>query len=54
MILQGIKARVNSGAMGGQDFGDLTGAVSDTAEAGLDWHRAWQAPGRAASAERKS
>jgi hypothetical protein len=54
VILQGIKARVNSGAMGGQDFGDLTSAVSDTAEAGLGWHRAWQSPGRAAPAERKT
>jgi aminoglycoside phosphotransferase (APT) family kinase protein len=35
VITQGIKARVKAGAMGGQDFGDLTSAVSDTAEAGL-------------------
>ena len=35
MITQGIKARVTAGAMGGQDFGDLTSAVTDTAEAGL-------------------
>jgi aminoglycoside phosphotransferase (APT) family kinase protein len=49
VIMQGIRARVNSGAMGGQDFGDLTSAVADTAEAGLAWHRAWQSPPRAAS-----
>ena len=54
VILQGIKARVNAGAMGGQDFGDLTSAVSDTAEAGLGWHRAWQSPVRAAPAERNT
>jgi aminoglycoside phosphotransferase (APT) family kinase protein len=48
VILQGIKARVNSGAMGGQDFGDLTSAVADTAEAGLAWHRGWRSPRRAA------
>ena len=35
VITQGIKARVNASAMGGQDFGDLTSAVADTAEAGL-------------------
>jgi aminoglycoside phosphotransferase (APT) family kinase protein len=35
VITQGIKARVTAGAMGGQDFGDLTSAVADTAEAGL-------------------
>jgi aminoglycoside phosphotransferase (APT) family kinase protein len=35
VITQGIKARVNAGAMGGQDFGDLTSTVADTAEAGL-------------------
>jgi aminoglycoside phosphotransferase (APT) family kinase protein len=35
VITQGIKARVKAGAMGGQDFGDLTSAVADTAEAGL-------------------
>jgi len=35
VISQGIKARVKAGAMGGQDFGDLTGAVADTADAGL-------------------
>jgi hypothetical protein len=35
VITQGIKARVAAGAMGGQDFGDLTSAVADTAEAGL-------------------
>ena len=35
MITQGIKARVNAGAMGGQDFGDLTSAVAGTAMAGL-------------------
>jgi aminoglycoside phosphotransferase (APT) family kinase protein len=35
VITQGIKARVNAGAMGGQDFGDLASAVADTAEAGL-------------------
>jgi aminoglycoside phosphotransferase (APT) family kinase protein len=35
VITQGIKARVNASAMGGQDFGDLTRAVADTAEAGL-------------------
>ena len=52
VILQGIKARVNAGAMGGQDFGDLTSAVSDTAEAGLGWHRAWQSPGRVLAAGR--
>jgi aminoglycoside phosphotransferase (APT) family kinase protein len=34
-ITQGIKARVTAGVMGGQDFGDLTNAVTDTAEAGL-------------------
>src|SRR3984957_16659824 len=54
VILQGIKARVNAGAMGGQDFGDLTSAVSDSAEAGLGWHRAWQSPDRAAPAERNT
>ncbi len=32
VITQGIKARVKAGAMGGQDFGDLTSAVTDTAE----------------------
>jgi aminoglycoside phosphotransferase (APT) family kinase protein len=37
VITQGIKARVNAGVMGGQDFGDLTSAVADTAEAGLDF-----------------
>jgi aminoglycoside phosphotransferase (APT) family kinase protein len=42
VITQGIKARVNAGAMGGQDFGDLTSAVTDTAEAGLDRYRAWR------------
>jgi len=35
VITQGIKARVTAGVMGGQDFGDLTGAVIATAEAGL-------------------
>jgi aminoglycoside phosphotransferase (APT) family kinase protein len=35
VITQGIKVRVEAGAMGGQDFGDLSGIVSDTAEAGL-------------------
>jgi aminoglycoside phosphotransferase (APT) family kinase protein len=35
VITQGIKARVTAGAMGGQDFGDLSSAVTDTAEAGL-------------------
>jgi aminoglycoside phosphotransferase (APT) family kinase protein len=35
VISQGISARVRVGAMDGQDFGDLTGAVADTAEAGL-------------------
>jgi aminoglycoside phosphotransferase (APT) family kinase protein len=35
VITQGIKARVAAGVMGGQDFGDLTRAVTDTAEAGL-------------------
>jgi aminoglycoside phosphotransferase (APT) family kinase protein len=35
VITQGIKARVKAGAMGGQDFGDLTSAVADTAGAGL-------------------
>jgi aminoglycoside phosphotransferase (APT) family kinase protein len=35
VITQGIKARVTAGVMGGQDFGDLTSAVADTAEAGL-------------------
>jgi aminoglycoside phosphotransferase (APT) family kinase protein len=35
VITQGIKTRVNASAMGGQDFGDLTSAVADTAEAGL-------------------
>jgi aminoglycoside phosphotransferase (APT) family kinase protein len=35
VILQGIKARVDAGAMGGQDFGDLSGAVAATAGAGL-------------------
>jgi aminoglycoside phosphotransferase (APT) family kinase protein len=35
VITQGIKARVNAGAMGGQDFGDLTSAVAGTAGAGL-------------------
>jgi aminoglycoside phosphotransferase (APT) family kinase protein len=35
VITQGIKARVNAGVMADQDFGDLTGAVADTAEAGL-------------------
>jgi aminoglycoside phosphotransferase (APT) family kinase protein len=35
VITQGIKARVAAGAMDGQDFGDLTSAVADTAEAGL-------------------
>jgi aminoglycoside phosphotransferase (APT) family kinase protein len=35
VITQGIKARVNAGVMAGQDFGDLTAAVADTAEAGL-------------------
>jgi aminoglycoside phosphotransferase (APT) family kinase protein len=52
VITQGIKARVNADAMGGQDFGDLTRAVSDTAEAGLGWHRAWRSPRPAAPAER--
>jgi aminoglycoside phosphotransferase (APT) family kinase protein len=52
VIMQGIKARVNADAMGGQDFGDLTSVVSDTAEAGLGWHRAWQSPRGAAPAER--
>ena len=54
VIMQGIKARVNADAMGGQDFGDLTSAVSDTAEAGLGWHRTWQSPRRAAPAERNT
>jgi aminoglycoside phosphotransferase (APT) family kinase protein len=54
VIMQGIKARVNADAMGGQDFGDLTSAVSDTAEVGLAWHRAWQPPRRAAPAERNT
>ena len=54
VILQGIKARVTAGAMGGQDFGDLTSAVSDTAEAGLGWHRAWQSPDRTAPVERNT
>ena len=35
VIVQGIKARVNAGVMGGQDFGDLTSAVTAIAEAGL-------------------
>jgi aminoglycoside phosphotransferase (APT) family kinase protein len=35
VITQGIKARVNAGVMGGQDFGDLTSAVANIAEAGL-------------------
>jgi aminoglycoside phosphotransferase (APT) family kinase protein len=35
VIIQGIKARVKAGVMGGQDFGDLTSAVANTAEAGL-------------------
>jgi aminoglycoside phosphotransferase (APT) family kinase protein len=35
VITQGIKARVKAGVMGGQDFGDLTSAVANTAEAGL-------------------
>jgi aminoglycoside phosphotransferase (APT) family kinase protein len=35
VITQGIKARVAAGAMGGQDFGDLTSTVTATAEAGL-------------------
>jgi len=35
VITQGIKARVKADAMGGQDFGDLTSTVADTAEAGL-------------------
>jgi aminoglycoside phosphotransferase (APT) family kinase protein len=42
VITQGIKARVGAGAMGGQDFGDLTSAVTDTAEAGLARYRSWQ------------
>jgi aminoglycoside phosphotransferase (APT) family kinase protein len=39
VITQGIKVRVNADAMGGQDFGDLTSAVADTAEAGLAFTR---------------
>jgi len=35
VITQGIKARVDAGVMAGQDFGDLTAAVTDTAKAGL-------------------
>jgi aminoglycoside phosphotransferase (APT) family kinase protein len=35
VITQGIKARVMAGVMGGQDFGDLASAVTDTAAAGL-------------------
>jgi aminoglycoside phosphotransferase (APT) family kinase protein len=35
VITQGIKMRVKAGVMAGQDFGDLTAAVVDTAEAGL-------------------
>jgi aminoglycoside phosphotransferase (APT) family kinase protein len=52
VIMQGIKARVNADAMGGQDFGDLTNVVSDTAEAGLNWYRTWPSPRRAAPAGR--
>ncbi len=40
VITQGIKARVHAGAMGGQDFGDLTSVVADTAQAGLTLIRA--------------
>lgn len=54
VITAGIKARVDAGAMGGQDFGDLTSAVADTAEAGLAWHRAWQPPRRVEPAERNT
>jgi aminoglycoside phosphotransferase (APT) family kinase protein len=39
VITQGIKARVTAGAMGGQHFGDLTGTVTATAEAGLAFTR---------------
>ena len=35
VITQGISARVRGGAMGGQEFGDLTTAVAGIAEAGL-------------------
>jgi aminoglycoside phosphotransferase (APT) family kinase protein len=35
VIAQGIKVRLNAGVMAGQDFGDLTAAVADTARAGL-------------------
>lgn len=39
VIAQGIKARITADVMGGQDFGDLTSAVADTAEAGLAFTR---------------
>lgn len=35
-IVLGIQARVNAGAMAGQDFGDLSGAVRSVVAAGLD------------------
>ncbi|GAA3633454.1 phosphotransferase family protein [Kineosporia mesophila] len=35
-IVLGVQARVGAGAMGGQDFGDLSGSVVAIAEAGLE------------------
>ncbi|MBG9885430.1 aminoglycoside phosphotransferase, partial [Bacillus toyonensis] len=35
VITQGVATRVRSGAMAGQDFGDLAGEATRVAEAGL-------------------